>query len=109
MNLIAARRDRNARDVTTHPTRGEAAMIRKLTFAFAAIAALSAGALATTATPAAAKKFGKHFGHHHIHGHFWRHGYGFYAADLTTYDCLRRVWVVNRFGEVVRRTVNVCE
>ena len=84
-------------------------MFRKFVFATAAIAALSAGALTATSTPADAKKWGKHWGHHGHYGHFWRGGYGFYAADLTSYDCLRRVWAVNRFGEVVRRTVNVCE
>jgi hypothetical protein len=79
-------------------------MIRKLALTFAAVAALGTASLAVTPTPASAGWKGKH-GHH---GHFHR-GFRFYAGDYGYYDgCLKRVWVVNRFGEEVLRTVNVC-
>ena len=78
-------------------------MIRKFVIAAAAIAALGTASL-TASTPAAA--FGKGGG---FHGH---HGGGFRVysrVGLYGYDsCLRTRWVVNRFGELVRRTVNIC-
>jgi hypothetical protein len=43
------------------------------------------------------------------------HGHHFHGGGLRVYSgigldgsCLRRRWVVNRFGEVVLRVVNVC-
>jgi hypothetical protein len=82
-------------------------MTRKIALVAAAIAVLGAASLAGTA-PALAK--GKGFGggfHHHHHGHF--RGFGWGGPVVSYYDsCLRRVWAVNRFGELVRRTVNVC-
>lgn len=78
-------------------------MIRKFVLAAAAIAALGTVSLGST-TPAAA--WGKH--HHHFHGHGLYFGGG-YGYRVGYYDsCLRTRWVVNRFGELVRRTVNVC-
>jgi hypothetical protein len=78
-------------------------MFRK--FVIAAAVALATASFAT-ATPAAAKG-GKGF-HHHHHGH--GHGLRFYSGvGLLAYDsCLRTRWVVNRYGELVRRVVNVC-
>jgi hypothetical protein len=79
-------------------------MIRKFVLAAAAIAALGTASLLTTAPASAHGWHGG--GHHHFHGHFHR-GYGFYRVGY--YDsCLRTRWVVNRFGQMVRRTVNVC-
>jgi hypothetical protein len=81
-------------------------MIRKLALTVAAIAALGTASLAVTATPAAAGW--KHHHHHHGHGH-WRGGFRVYAGDYGYYNgCLKRVWGVNRFGETVLRTINVC-
>lgn len=79
-------------------------MFRK--FALAATIALGTAALAVTATPADAKG-GKGFHHHHHHGF---HGVRVYSGvGLLAYDsCLRTRWVVNRYGELVRRVVNVC-
>jgi hypothetical protein len=80
-------------------------MIRKLALTVAAIAALGIASLPVTATPAAA---GWKHHHHHHHGH-WRGGFRVYAGDYGYYNgCLKRVWVVNRFGETVLRTINVC-
>jgi hypothetical protein len=80
-------------------------MIRKLALTIAAIAALGTASLAVTATPAAA---GWKHHHHHFHGH-WRGGFRVYAGDYGYYDgCLKRRWVINRFGETVLRTINVC-
>jgi hypothetical protein len=85
-----------------HPT-GETAMFRK--FAIAAVVALGTASLAVTATPAAAKG-GKGF-HHHHHGF---HGVRVYSGGLLAYNsCLRTRWVVNRYGELVRRVINVCD
>jgi len=80
-------------------------MFRKFVLAAAAVAALGTVSLTASTTPAAA--WGKGFHHHHgHHGHFWRGGFRYYGI---AYDgCLRRVWRVNRFGEPVLRTVNVC-
>jgi hypothetical protein len=81
-------------------------MIRKFALTVAAVAALGTASLAVTATPAAARGKGKHF--HGFHGH-WHGGLRYYAGPYGYYDgCLRRVWVINRFGEEVLRTVNVC-
>jgi hypothetical protein len=78
-------------------------MIRKFVLAAAAIAALGTASLTVTATPAAAKGGGWHHHHHGFHGGF--RGYRVYSG----YDsCLRTRWVVNRFGNLVPRTVNVC-
>ena len=77
-------------------------MIRKFVLAVAAVAALGTVSLPAS-TPASA-----HFkGGHHFHGggHFFGGGLRVY----TGYDsCLRNRWVVNRFGDLVLRTVNVC-
>jgi hypothetical protein len=79
-------------------------MIRKFVIAAAAIAALGTASLATTSTPASAHGWG---GYHHFHGGYFHRGFGFYR--LGYYDsCLRTRWVVNRFGELVPRRVNVC-
>ena len=80
-------------------------MIRKFVLAAAAIAALGTVSL-TASTPAAA----------------WRQGRRQLPRPplprwrvprllgLRGYDsCLRNRWVVNRFGELVLRTVNVCD
>ena len=77
-------------------------MIRKFVLAAAAIATLGTASLTAT-TPAAA--WGKGGGFHHHHGFHGFRGVGFYSG----YDsCLRRVWVVNRYGNSVPRTINVC-
>ena len=79
-------------------------MIRKFVLAAAAIAALGTVSL-TASTPAAA--WGKGGGHHFHGGHF--HGGGFRVYSGYGYDsCLRNRWVVNRYGDLVLRTVNVC-
>jgi len=85
-------------------------MIRKFVIAAAAIAALGTASLAVTTTPADAKGKGWHHGHHFHGGHFRHARYGFYgAAAYGFYDsCLRRTWVINRYGESVLRTINVC-
>ena len=77
-------------------------MIRKFILATAAVATLGVASLAST-TPAAAWGWGWH--HHHHHFGFYR-GYGLYRVGYDS--CLRRVWVVNRFGETVLRTYNIC-
>ena len=75
-------------------------MIRKFVLAAAAIAALGTVSLTASTTPAAAKGGG----FHHFHGGGFRvySGIGLYGS------CLRNRWVVNRFGDLVLRTVNVC-
>ena len=80
-------------------------MIRKLVIAAAAIAALGTVSL-TASTPAAAW----HKGGHHFHGgHFHGGGLRVYSG-LTAYDsCLRTRWVVNRYGELVKRVINICD
>ena len=79
-------------------------MIRKFVLAAAAIATLGTASLTVTATPASAKHFGGG-GFHHHHGFYGFRTFGGYAA----YDsCLRTRWVVNRYGNLVPRTVNVC-
>ena len=78
-------------------------MIRKFVLAVAAVAALGTVSL-TASTPAAA--WHKGFHHHHHHGFHFRGGYRVYGVGYDS--CLRRRWVVNRFGEVVLRVVNVC-
>ena len=78
-------------------------MIRKFLIATAAIATLGTASL--TATPASAH----HFGGGGFHGgHF--HGGGFRVyTGLGLYDsCLRTRWVVNAYGNLVPRTVNIC-
>ena len=79
-------------------------MIRKFLLAVAAVAALGTASL-TASTPAAAGFWHKGH-HHHHHGFHWRHHYGHYHVGYDS--CLRRRWVVNRFGEAVLRVVNVC-
>jgi hypothetical protein len=81
---------------------GETTMFRKFAIAAAAIAALGTVSLSAS-TPAAA--WGKG-GFHHFHGgHFYGGGLRVYSG----YDsCLRNRWVVNRAGDLVLRTVNVC-
>ena len=81
-------------------------MIRKFVLAAAAIAALGTVSLAASTTPAAAwGKGGGFHGHHHFHGGGFRvySGIGLYGDS-----CLRNRWVVNRYGDLVLRTVNVC-
>jgi hypothetical protein len=80
-------------------------MIRKFVLAAAAVAALGTASLATS-SPAAAHFWGNGWHHHHHHGFHWRGGYRVYGAGYDS--CLRRRRVVNRFGEVVLRVVNVC-
>ena len=79
-------------------------MIRKFVLAAAAIAALGTVSLTASTTPAAA--WGKGGGFHHFHGG----GFRVYSGiGLGVYDsCLRTRWVVNRYGDLVLRTVNVC-
>jgi hypothetical protein len=85
---------------------GETSMIRKFAIAAAAVAALGAASL-TASTPAAAWGKGGGFHGHHFHGGGLRiyTGVGLYDYD----SCLRTRWVVNRRGELVRRTFNVCD
>jgi hypothetical protein len=81
-------------------------MIRKFVLAAAAIAALGTVSLTASTTPAAAwGKGGGFHGHHHFHGGSFRvySGIGLYGGS-----CLRNRWVVNRYGDLVLRTVNVC-
>lgn len=81
-------------------------MIRKFAIAAAAIAALSTASL-TIATPASAHHFGGG-GFHGFHGgHFHGGGIRLYSG-LGYGSCLRTRWVVNAYGEVVPRTVNIC-
>jgi len=84
-------------------------MIRKFALAAAAIAALGTASL--TATPASAKGMGGGGFHHHGGGHFFHGGLRVYGGNYLYDDdsCLRRTWVVNRFGETVLRTINVCD
>ena len=79
-------------------------MIRKFILATAAVAALSADSL-TASTPAAA--WGKGGFHHHHLGLGW-YGGGYRVYGVGYDSCYRRVWGVNRFGEPVLRTINVC-
>jgi len=79
-------------------------MIRKFVLAAAAIATLGTASLTAT-TPASAHHWGGG-GFHHFHGGHFR-GFGFYAGGYDS--CLRRVWVVNRYGYSVPRVINVCE
>ena len=70
-------------------------MIRKFVLAAAAIAALGTVSLTASTTPAAA----------------WGKGGGFRVysgVGLYGDSCLRNRWVVNRYGDLVLRTVNVC-
>jgi hypothetical protein len=77
-------------------------MIRKFAIAAAALAALGTASL-TTAAPASAH--GWHGGGFHHGGHF---GFRVYNG-IGLYDsCLRTRYVVNRYGELVPRTVNIC-
>ena len=87
-------------------------MIRKFVIAAAAIATLGTASLAVGTTSANA--YGLGFYGYHGYGHGYYGGFrrlGFYAGPAYGgyYDsCLRRKWVINRFGEAVRRTVNIC-
>jgi hypothetical protein len=65
-----------------------------------------AAALSVSATSAEAGH--KHFYHHGWH--FKHHWYGGFGPRYVHYygGCIRRVWVVNRFGETVLRRINVC-
>jgi hypothetical protein len=82
-------------------------MIRKFAIAAAALAALGTASL--TATPANAGGAGKGGGwgggYHHHHGFRGSFGLGLYAVD----SCYKDVIVINRRGERVLRTINVCE
>jgi hypothetical protein len=82
---------------------GETTMIRKFVLAAAAIAALGTVSLTASSTPAAAWGKGGGFHGHHFHGGGFRvySGYGYNS-------CLRTRWVVNRYGDLVLRRVNVC-
>jgi len=80
-------------------------MIRKFILATAAVAALSAASL-TASTPAAA--WGKGGFHHHHHLGLGWYGGGYRVYGVGYDSCYRRVWGVNRFGEPVLRTINVC-
>jgi hypothetical protein len=89
----------------THPAQQEkTTMIRKFVLAAAAIAALGTVSLTASTTPAAAWGKGGGFHSHHFHGGGFRvySGIGLYGS------CLRTRWVVNRFGNLVPRTVNIC-
>ena len=78
-------------------------MIRKFVLTAAAIATLGIASLTVTATPASAKHWGGGGFHHHgFHGF---RTFGVYPAYAS---CLRTRWVVNRYGNLVPRTVNVC-
>jgi hypothetical protein len=83
----------------------ETVMIRKFAIAFAALAALGTASLTLTATPASAKGWGKGGHHHHHHGF---HGLRVYSGVGLYNGCLRTRWVVNRYGNLVPRTVNIC-
>jgi hypothetical protein len=76
-------------------------MFRKFVIAAAAIAALGTVSLTASTTPAAAWHKG---GGHHFHGG----GFRVYTGVRVYDTCLRSRWVVNRYGELVRRIVNVC-
>ena len=84
-------------------------MIRKLVLAAAAIATLGTASLTAT-TPAAAWGKGGGFGggfHHHHHG-FYGGGFRGYRVYAGYDSCLRTRWVMNRYGEMVLRTYNIC-
>ena len=77
-------------------------MIRKLVTAFAAVAALATASLSLSISPAAAHHWGGGgFHHSHFGGLRVYTGYGYDS-------CLRTRWVVNRYGNLVPRTFNVC-
>ncbi|MCX7311660.1 MAG: hypothetical protein WCG92_21100 [Hyphomicrobiales bacterium] len=80
-------------------------MIRKFAIAAAAIVALGTASLSAS-TPAAAGGKGGGFHHHHYHGG----GFGLYSGvGLYGYDsCYRTRWVMNRYGNMVRRVINIC-
>jgi hypothetical protein len=82
-------------------------MIRKFAIAAAAIAALGTASLTAT-TPANAgggKGGGWGGGFHHNHGFRGGFGLGLYAVD----SCYKDVIVINRRGERVLKTINVCD
>ena len=79
-------------------------MFRKFAIAAAAIAALGTVSLSAS-TPAAAWHKGGGFHHHFHRGHFHGGGIRIYSGYNS---CLRNRWVVNRYGDLVLRTVNVC-
>ena len=58
----------------------------------------------SASTPAAAWGKGGGF---HFHGHHF-HGGGLPHLHRATTPACATVWVVNRFGDLVLRTVNVC-
>lgn len=80
-------------------------MIRKFLLAAAAVATLGTASLTASTTPAAA--WGKHWGHHHHH-HGFHGGYRGYRVYAGYDSCLRTRWVMNRFGNMVLRTYNIC-
>jgi len=83
-------------------------MIRKFVIAAVAVAALGAGALSVTATPASAKKWGK-WHHHNHYGHVWG-GLRFYAPGFFYVgSCVRQVWVTTPSGKEVPATINICD
>jgi len=83
-------------------------MIRKFVLAAAAIAALGTASLTVTATPASAKHWGGGGGGFHHHGFHGFRTFGTYGAYAAYDSCLRTRWVVNRYGNLVPRTINVC-
>ena len=82
-------------------------MIRKLILAAAAVATLGTVSLTAT-TPAAAWGKGGGFGGFHHHHGFYGGGYRGFRVYAGYDSCLRTRWVVNRYGNLVPRTINVC-
>ena len=86
-------------------------MIRKFAIAAAAIAALGTASLTVTPANAGGGGGGKGGGwggggfHHYHHGFRGGFGLGLYAVD----SCYRDVIVINRRGERVLTTINVCD
>ena len=80
-------------------------MIRKFAIAVAAIAALGTASLSTANAGGGGGKGGMGGGFHHG-GHFRGGiGLGLYAVN----SCYQNQWVVNRRGQTVLRTINVCD
>jgi hypothetical protein len=75
-------------------------MIRK--FLIAAAALVTIGTASLTATPASAHHWGGG-GFHHFHGG----GFGLRVYSGVD-SCLRTRYVLNVYGELVPRTVNIC-
>lgn len=82
-------------------------MIRKFAIAVAAIAALGTASLSTANAGGGGGKGGMGGGNHHFHGGHFRGGIGLglYAVN----SCYQNQWVVNRRGQTVLRTINVCD